>query len=309
MSSVFATGADERYGYHLINLLGSLKANSDVFDRVVVFDLGLSPHQRTLLDQVRTADVRTVPAFAPRWREGRAWKTWIWTHVEGESIFWLDAGATLLRPLDKALAQIAERGYFVVSQGHPIGDSIPSDYYELYGFPREKADSVSIAAGIIGFRRSSDFFARVIEPTHRDCLEGRSIGFSPDESRRLNIGLDRNAEPKIRDCKHFRWDQTVLNLRFYLATADPVIADLDEYAGWQSRRDHPQQVIWSHRRQGNMAYLARVPYRRGAVLRGRAFGIAFRGRWWLRMHRRFFIGSTYLWKVRKIARSLSRSPG
>ena len=47
MTDVLATAADEPYGYHALNLIGSVKANSDVFDAIVVYDLGLSPWQRT----------------------------------------------------------------------------------------------------------------------------------------------------------------------------------------------------------------------------------------------------------------------
>jgi hypothetical protein len=303
-ATVLATGADERYGYHLVNLLGSVRANSDVFDRIVAFDLGLSEHQRTLLDDVANVEVRTVPPFVPHWREGRTWKTWIWTNVDADRLFWLDAGLTVLRPLDTALARIRERDYFVVSQGHPVGDSIPSDYYELYRFPHEWAERDSIAGGILGFRVGSPFYREVIVPTFEDAVRSLSIGFSPDEAARLNTGVDYNPAPPIRDCKHFRWDQTILNLRFYLGVTDPVVADLDEYAGWRGPHDHPRQVIWSHRRQGNMAYLSRAP----SSLRGRAFGAAFRVRWWYRMHRKYFTPATYALKTQKVLRALRRSP-
>jgi hypothetical protein len=304
MSTVLATGADARYGYHLVNLLGSLRANSDVFDEIVAFDLGLTPHQRRLLEDVPAVAVRTVPEFVPHWREGRTWKTWIWTHVDAERLFWLDAGLTLLRPLDDALAQIDARDYFAVSQGHPVRDSIPTDYYEHYGFPRELANRDSIAAGIIGFRVGSEFYERVIVPTFDDAVRGLSIGFSPSEVVGLNAGLDANAEPTIRDCAHFRWDQTILNLRFYLGVADPLVADVDEYAGWRSPRDHPQQVIWSHRRVGNMAYLWRAP----ASPRNRLFGLLYRVRWWRKLNQKWFRRSTYELKARKTLAALLRSP-
>src|SRR5919201_1391846 len=99
MSTVLVSGASERYGYWLLNLVGSVQANSDVFDRTVLFDLGLSPFQRRLAGSIRGAELRTVPPFVPHWREGRTWKTWIWTHVEAERLLWLDAGLTVLRPL------------------------------------------------------------------------------------------------------------------------------------------------------------------------------------------------------------------
>ena len=84
MSTVLASAADERYGDHLLNLIGSVKANSDVFDAIVVYDLGLSQRQRRLVDGIRGIEVRTVPPFVPHWAQGRTWKTWIWTHLEAD---------------------------------------------------------------------------------------------------------------------------------------------------------------------------------------------------------------------------------
>src|SRR4051794_23299854 len=99
MTSVLATGADERYGWWLLNLLGSIHANSrGVFDRIVAYDLGLDPLQRRLPDGVPGVEVRAAPPFAPHWRQGFTWKPWIWAHVDaGEDVFWIDAGTTVLR--------------------------------------------------------------------------------------------------------------------------------------------------------------------------------------------------------------------
>jgi hypothetical protein len=309
MNAVFATGADERYGYHLLNLLGSLKANSDVFDRVVAYDLGLTQHQRGLLDAVEGVEVRTVPAFTQNWARGFTWKPWIWTHLDaGEVVFWLDAGDTILRSLGPALDQIRERGYFLVSQGNPLRNIVPSDFYDLYELAREQGEREHVAAGIIGFRVGSPFYEEVIVSVYEDCLAGRSLGFSPDEVAAFNLGLHRMDDPPLRDCLHFRWDQSVLNARLFAAIPDAFVNDLDEYGGYRTARDHPRQVIWNHRRRGNMAYLARVPYRREAALRGRAFGVVFRLRWWRKMHERLFEPSTYVLKARKLARSLRAGP-
>jgi hypothetical protein len=309
MTSVFASGADAQYGYQLLNLLGSLHANSDVFDRVVVYDLGLTPHQRELLDAVRDVEVRTVPPFAPHWSQGFAWKPWVWTHLNTRDVvFWLDAGATLLRSLEPALDQIRDRGYFVVSQGGRLAEIVPRDYYELYDFARERAGQPYVAAGIMGFRVGSEFYERVVVPTYEDCLAGRSVGFSPQEEPFLNRGLQRTAVPTLRDCLHFRWDQTVFNLRLFGAYPEPFVNDLWEYAGFRSKRDHPQQVIWSHRRRGPLTYLTRVPYEGRAALSGRAFGALYRVRWWKRLHAHLFDATTYRLKLQKLARELRRDP-
>ena len=298
MRVVLASAADERYGYQLVNLIGSVRANSDVFDEILAFDLGLDGLQRRLLEDMPDVRIATVPPFSPHWRQGRTWKTWIWTHVDADVLFWLDAGVTVMRSLRDAVAQAQARGYFAVSQGHPIRDSIPSDYYDLYGFPRTLADRDSIAAGIIAFDKSSRFYERVIVPTHDDALEGRSLGFSTGEIAGRNIGLDRTDRPPLRDCPHFRWDQTLLNLRFYLGVAYPLIASLDEYAGWRSAHDHPAQVIWSHRRTGDLPYLSRAPQ----SFRRRALGFLVRLGWWRKRHQRWFELTTYRLKLLRVLR-------
>lgn len=304
METVLATGADERYGYWLLNMIGSVKSNSDLFERIIAYDLGLTPAQRQLLDAVRGVEVRTVPPFVPHWREGRTWKTWIWTHLEADRILWLDAGLTVLRPLTEALDSIREREYFAVSQGHLLAESIPSDWYALYDLPPAIGETVAIAAGIFGFARDGEFYRGVVEPTFQDCVEGRSLGFSAGDEQRLNRGLDANPSPVLRDCSHFRWDQSVLNVRFYKSVAAPFVHDLDKFAGWRSKRDHPEQVIWSHRRSGDFAFIARVPYGGSVALTGRWFGIRFFARSWLTTHSWLLTPRAY---VRPIGRLLARA--
>ena len=274
MTTAVVSAADARFGRWLLNLVGSVKRRSDMFDQVIAYDLGLTPFQRRLLDGVRGIDVREVPPFVPHWQQGRTWKTWIWTHVEADVVVWLDAGITVLRPLDDFLQQIEERGYFVVSQSVPNRDCIPSDYYGLYDLPHSFDDEPTIAAGILGFATGSEFYRRVVVPTFDDASDGRSLGFSASEVEKLNRGIDRMADPIVRDCTLFRHEQTLLSIHFYSSTEHPVVNDVYKYGGWLSPRDHPEQVIWSHRRRGDYRFLPRVPYRLPMALVGIPWGIA-----------------------------------
>lgn len=272
MKAIVASAADARYGWWLLNLVGSIQRRSDIFDCIVVYDLGLSRVQRRLLEGAKGVEVRTVPPFVPHWRQGRTWKTWIWTHLEADTIVWLDAGVTVLRPLTELIAQSDERGYFVVSQGVAADLSTPSDYYELYGLPPSFGEQPSVASGILAFGRDSPFYTDVIEPTFHDAVLGRNLGFSTDELGKLNRGLDQLDEVIVRDCPLFRYDQTVFNIHFYRATAEPHVNDLDKYAGWRSPHDHPEQVIWSHRRNGDYRFLPRVRYHGRTAPLGLALG-------------------------------------
>ena len=126
MRTVLASAANARYGFHLLSMVGSVQRNSDLFDAIVVYDLGLAPLQRRLVDGIAGVEVRELPAFVPHWARGFTWKPWIWTHLDADRIFYLDAGAMVLRSLAPVLAQVVERGYWVVSQGHPASDLFPS---------------------------------------------------------------------------------------------------------------------------------------------------------------------------------------
>ena len=304
MKTVLASAADRRYGWWLLNLVGSVHANSrGLFDAIVLYDLGLSPFQRRLAASIRGVELRTVPPFAPHRLQAFTWKPWIWTHLEADAVLYLDAGVTLLRPPHDVLAAIRERGYFVVSQERPLGEIVPVDYWSLYEIPEEWKERTYVAGGIVGFRTDHAFYRDVIEPTFQDCLLGRNVGFSPDEEQALNFGLHATNAPVIRDAPKFRHDQTVFNIRLFKAMRDPVIAELARFGGHLSPRDHPEQVLWNHRRRGDHRYLARVPYRLPVALLGLPFGLGFRARWWVRLHRWALRPSTYIGKARRMLAS------
>jgi hypothetical protein len=301
VSSVLASAADERYGFWLLNLIGSAHANARQFDRIVVYDLGLSPFQRRLVDRARGVEVREVPPFVPHWREGRTWKLWIWRHLEADRILWLDAGVSILRRLDDPLAQIAERGYFAVSNGNPNSESIPSDWYELYGIREEAARREGISTGIFGFETAGATFDNVVVPSYEDAVAGRCLGFSPGDATRFNAGLDRTQNAVVRDCPLFRWDQSVVNVHFFAAFPDAHVNDVYKYGGWMSRHDHPEQLLWNHRRRGDYAYLPRVRYDLRTTVPGKTWGLWFRWHWWARNHSWLFRPGTYLRKAKRLA--------
>lgn len=287
--AALVSAADARYGKWLINLVGSVQRKSDLFDALIVYDLGLTSYQRALLDGMRGVEVREVPPFVPHWQAGRTWKTWIWTHTDADLIVWLDAGVTVLRPLTDFLDGVAARGYFVVSTGVAVDLSTPSAYYDLYGLDRAVADEMSITAGILAFARDSSFYRSVIEPTFEDCVAGRNLGFSADEVPKLNWGLDRLDHLVVHDCPFFRYEQTILNIHFYRSIESPILGELFKFGGFRSPHDAPDQVIWNHRRRGDYRFLPRVRYRTATALSGIPWGAAVylrelgvRYRWLLR---------------------------
>jgi hypothetical protein len=214
----------------------------------------------------------------------------------------------VLRSLEPALEQVAERGYFLVSQGNELRDLVPSDYYELYDLDESLGRRPYVAAGIIGFETRGAFWDRVVVPTYEDCLAGRNLGFSEYDATYRNRGLAYIASPVMRDCATFRWDQSLLNIHLAKELPDAVVADLDEYAGVLTPREHPRQVIWAHRIRGDLRYLKRARYAGPGALRDRLFGAWYQLRWWTKLHDKYFRRSTYVWKARKIRNGLRRAP-
>ena len=102
---------------------------------------------------------------------------------------------------------------------------------------------------------------------------------------------------------HFRWDQTLLNIHLALEYPEAAVADLDEYGGWRSQRDHPRQVIWSHRARGTMRYLKRLP----SGPRNRTFGAWHQVSWWLKLNERYLSRETYRLKLRRLRREHPRA--
>jgi hypothetical protein len=205
------------------------------------------------------------------------------------------------------ISQIEERGYFAVSQETPLSATTPKDYWALYGLSPQLGSHMAIAAGIFGFATHGEFFEEVVVPTYDDCVAGRSLGFSGGDVDRLNEGLYRDLAPTVRDCTHFRHDLTVLNLRFRAAVEDPVVNDLDEYAGFRSPHDHPRQVIWNHRRRGSFRYLMKVPYRAKARPLELAYGAYVALQWWTHTHRWLLRPKTYTGKGLRMISALRKA--
>lgn len=132
------TGADERYFPCLINLIGSLhKHNYDSITQIVVFDLGLLDEQKKLLsiiEHVQIYEVEKTNSYiltrfnTTHWgKQVPGWYTWKPVALkqmfdifpeETNTIVWIDAGTTILRPLNYLFDYIAQKGYYFHSGSH-----------------------------------------------------------------------------------------------------------------------------------------------------------------------------------------------
>jgi len=134
MTAVLASLADERCGYHLLNLISSVKTGPDIFGRIVVYDLRLNSARSTGLS-AGTAS----PALRSRLGAVRHVKPWIWTRTEATDLSWL-AGGTVVRRLAEPMPSFASRA---ASSSRRAGGTVRSSRLR----PRTYLDKLRRVAG------------------------------------------------------------------------------------------------------------------------------------------------------------------
>jgi len=262
---VLATACDRRYARAALNLLGSVRRNSNIFDAVYLYDVGLTRLQVEIFKSIRGVSVIAVPDFVPHARRCWTWKPWVWCNTPGDQVLFLDAGAEVLGSLIEVREEIANHGYFVVGQfealesGHTVEDVVPSDFYDTFAIPPALSAKPVIAGGVVGFRKDSDFYEHVVRDVLRYAEAGYTLGFSKHELWR-NRWVNRMPNPPVRDCSYFRHDQTLLNIFFYKYIRSPVISPFEKFGAFQ-RNGSRGQVIWTPRLRGKGEYVRAVDYK------------------------------------------------
>jgi hypothetical protein len=270
---VFATACNKFYADEALNLVGSIQHNSDIFSKIYVYDLGMSRVQKKRLQGVEGVEVVQVPPFTKFWKQCWSWKSWVWVDAskKAESVLYLDAGVEVLRDLASIKAMVENNGYFVVSQhgtlaeGHTVGQIIPKDYYKKFSLSAEIDKFPVVAGGLVGFKRDSVFYKKVILETLELTMQGYNVGWSPIELFR-NKGFNYIKNSPVRDCPWFRHDQTLLNMFLYTKIKEPVVSPMDQYGGTSSEA-HPDQFIWNSRKTGKLPFIGKLRYKRHRFIR------------------------------------------
>ena len=259
-----ATACDAKYFNSVLNLIGSLQSNAGLDYQLYVYDLGISRWQRWALADLPNVKLAFVPAFTKYWKQCWSWKAWIWENTPADNFLYLDAGVEVLRPLQPFVEIIDKYGYALISQSgkdhpHLLKDIAPTDLLEKYKLNEKFLSQPVIAAGIIGFNKSGAFYKKIVNKVYGGIKEGDNLGWSRSEMDR-NTGIHFMDNPPLRDCRLFRHDQTVLSILVYKYQERLALQQLEKFAGYKTPQDHPEQVIWHHRRQSKLPYIPNLCY-------------------------------------------------
>ena len=224
------SGASESYGPSLLALLGSIHLNWPAHPPIRVYDLGLQAETLDIL-QANRVEVVKVPAFCPHWRKHFTWKIWCLNDAPAAQILWMDAGLTVMEPLDEVFSAIQKLGYFVVPNYHLLDTEASEATCRGCGVEAFFRDGKpTLAGGLIGFLKAGDMLALLQEALAVAMVEE-------------NIQATKPAH---------RHDQAILSLLMYKYYRSIVLADAQVYLGYQSPEQVPGQKGWVHR-QGLLA--------------------------------------------------------
>lgn len=132
----FCTASDFKYFDNLLNLVGSIhKTNFEHLKEIAVFDLGLTEKQLFELSKIQKLNVYKIEKVHPDIIKpftitgfGKVVPGWYaWKPVAIKQaldmfpyVLWIDAGTTVLKPLNNLFRYIKQNGYFLST----IGDNI-----------------------------------------------------------------------------------------------------------------------------------------------------------------------------------------
>lgn len=217
----FCTAADSNYYYRLLNLVGSIhKVNFKQLGEIAVFDLGLTQEQRVSLKKIKKLTLHRIekvhPDILKRFpimfnRTVPGWYAWKIVAVKHALekfpyVLWIDAGTTVVRPLDALFEHIKEHGYFLCTVGGDLVGNVPAHnvrfgttryVIERFGLDapdkRWILDAECVMGGLIGVSRSaSDKF---VMPMYRLARELRP--FEDDGTAPGGKGFGRHDQPLL----------------------------------------------------------------------------------------------------------------
>jgi hypothetical protein len=132
----FVTAADSRFYPHLLNLIGSIHhLNYDDLGEIAVFDLGMTFEQKESLRNIKKLSIYRFESINPditkpfvRTHSGHIAHGWFaFKYVAMKQaldkfpyVLWIDAGSTVLKPLNDLFQYLRFKGYILITTGaHP----------------------------------------------------------------------------------------------------------------------------------------------------------------------------------------------
>lgn len=223
---LIVTAASREYGPSVVALVGSVHLNWPDHPPVRVYDLGLDAATRAFLVR-RGVRVDQVPPFCPHWRQHYTWKLWCLADAPARDVLWLDAGLTVLQPLDEIFDSLERQGYFFSTNHQLLDWEASEEACRGCGVaPDFRLGKLTLPATLLGLRKEG-VTGRIVEEALAVAMVEKNIAAT--------------------EVTH-RHDQAIISLLAYKHLGRVSLADGAIYLGQRSPTQVPGQRVWAHRR-------------------------------------------------------------
>lgn len=224
--ALIISAASKSFGSTLLALLGSLNLNWPSHPPVMIYDLGMDTDILETL-KANQIQVRKVPAFVPHWREHFTWKPWCLNDAPARDIIWMDAGLTVLRPLDEIFTWLDQVGYFMLVNYELLDYEASEAACHACGVsPEFRFGKHTLPSGLMAFRKEGRIKDMLSEAARIVCDEAAVKATLPTH----------------------RHDQAILSLLLYKNFEHPLFSYGLIYLGWEAPDTVPGQKVWVNRR-------------------------------------------------------------
>ena len=273
VAQYYCTASCAYYYPHLLNLIGSLhETNFTQIGEIAVFDLGMRQEQIDHLNTIQKVKVYKIKEnnpdlltyfSIPNGRQIPGWYMWKPVAIKEALemfpwVLWIDAGTTVLRPLDSLFYYIREQGYFLATIGdetandqfiHSIGwqsTSILVDHFGL-NLPENRwiLSQEPVMGGFVGVSRTGfHFFAKDwYEYTHDTRF------FADDGTTPSGYGTGRHDQAVLSIMAYLRGLKIHVqsHLQEFPIILETIEGDFPFYITWVDRCVDHNTCIWNSR--------------------------------------------------------------
>jgi GT2 family glycosyltransferase len=223
----YCTAANKDYYKILLNLIGSIHENN--FDKVggiAVFDLGLTEDQIETLNAIDKVSVHKIelthPDLLTYFKTSHAgrltpgWYAWKFVVLKQSLelfpyVLWVDAGTTVLKPLDDLFKYIDQTGYFLCTMGDKVDNKLAHDI--RWGATQHVKEAFNLEAPIRSYILAKEPIESGIIGVSRKAMEYMVMPLY-EFSKNLSLFADDGTSPNGFGAG--RHDQTVLSVFAYL---------------------------------------------------------------------------------------------
>jgi len=207
------------YFYYLLNLIGTIhEICFDNLGEIAVFDLGMTDQQKKYLNKIKKISVYDIEktnsgitkkfVAHPDGKIATGWFSWKFVILKQSLelfpyFLYLDAGTTLLKPIDHLFAYIKKKGYFLATIGnesdngkyrHPVGWGMTEFVKKKFGIETPEKewilDQEIVMGGIMGFSKKT--LRSIVYPLYYLSFDLRN--FADDGTTKDGFGTGRHDQ-------------------------------------------------------------------------------------------------------------------